>query len=93
MFGRTIWKSGRPTVSLREVAFTDVQAVHGAGRGAWSRSRSSPRGESALRLAQASWAMMHGLCRLKIDGIYIDAKDLDAMSEEAVRLVVARLGR
>ena len=92
MFGRTIWKSGRPTVSLREVAFTTFKRYTARVAALVAESK-LPEGESALRLAQASWAMMHGLCRLKIDGIYIDAKDLDAMSEEAVRLVVARLGR
>ena len=90
MFGRTIWKAGKPTAALREVAF-------GAFRryleriGALAQSLGTGEGASPLRVAQVSWALLHGLCRLRIDGIYVDVGDLDAMSDEAARLILARV--
>lgn len=88
MFGRTIWKIGRPTSELRAVAYDCFQryvdrivALLGAG------ARQS--GSRPLRLAQASWATLHGLCRLLIDGIYVDPEDIVEVSDEAVRLLVA----
>ncbi len=87
MFGRTIWKAGQPTESLRAVAHASFRryldrtaTLHGAALGKSQRS---------LRVAQASWATLHGLCRLLIDGIYVDRADLDAMSEEAAALLLA----
>lgn len=35
--------------------------------------------------------MLHGLVRLRIDGIYLDTGNLDAMAEEAVRFLLGRL--
>ena len=46
---------------------------------------------NVLRVAQASWAMLHGLVRLRIDGIYVDTGNLDAMADEAVRFLLGRL--
>lgn len=91
MFGRVIWKAGAATASLRAVA-------HGAFRRyldrALERSPAPGAGDMrALRRAQAGWATLHGLCRLLIDGIYVDRADLDAMSDEAVDLLLAGLER
>lgn len=90
MFGRALWKVGRPTDSLREIAYATFRRY--ALRVIAIAAEASITEEGAgLRLAQASWAMLHGLCRLRIDGIYVDASDLDAMGEEAARMVLARL--
>jgi AcrR family transcriptional regulator len=90
MFGRAIWRAGTPTEALRTIAYAvfrgyveRVEAV--------VRARGAPADLDPLRLAEASWAMLHGLCRLRIDGIYVDPVDVDAMSEEAARLVLARI--
>ena len=90
MFGRTIWKAGEPTEALRAVA-------HGAFRryleriGALAGALGAEPTGNPLRIAQASWALLHG--RLRIDGIYVDAGDVDAMSDEAVRMILARIDR
>lgn len=90
MFGRTIWKIGRPTDSLRAVAFGTfrkyVEQVEGL-----VGTVALPEGTNVLRVAQGSWAMLHGLVRLRIDGIYLDTGNLDAMAEEAVRFLLGRL--
>lgn len=87
MFGRMIWKAGAPTEALREIAYgTFRRYVAHAGTGAATGARQSKR---ALRLAQVAWATVHGLCRLLIDGIYLDRADLDAMSEAAVDVLLA----
>lgn len=90
MFGRTIWKAGRPTDSLRAVAFATFRRYVESVQALVARTSEAER-PNALRVAQASWAMLHGLCRLRIDGIYVDAGDLDAMADEAVRFLLGRL--
>lgn len=91
MFGRTLWKSGQPSDELKQIAFTSFRRY--AERVAALLSDTSlPEGSQPLRLAQASWATLHGLCRLLIDGIYVDRADMEAVSEEAVQVMVRSLG-
>lgn len=90
MFGRTIWKNGAPTEALRDVAHAAFRRYAARVIALAHEARLAEEG-AGLRLGQASWAMLHGLCRLHIDGVYVDASDIDAMGEEAVRLVLARL--
>ncbi|MAK22672.1 MAG: TetR family transcriptional regulator [Alcanivorax sp.] len=88
MFGRTLWKTGRPTESLTRVAhgcfrrYVDKLQADGIGA-------HLPGGTDALRVAQASWATLHGLCRLLLDGIYVDRQDMEAVSDRAVALMLA----
>lgn len=90
MFGRTLWKAGRPSASLRRIA-------HGCFRRYVERMSEPaqraalPAGAEPLRVAQASWATLHGLCRLLLDGIYVDRRDMEAVSDQAVRLMLAGL--
>jgi AcrR family transcriptional regulator len=96
MFGRTIWKGGTPTESLRAVAYGTFRRyvehafahVDPKARAAAARSD-----KSALRSAQVGWATVHGLCRLLIDGIYLKRADVGAMIEAAVDVLLAALNR
>lgn len=90
MFGRTIWKAGTPTPALRAVAFGSFRRYL-ERMGELASGMPNRDAESPLRTAQASWALLHGLCRLRIDGIYVDAADLDAMSDEGARILLARV--
>jgi AcrR family transcriptional regulator len=88
MFGRHLWKVGRPTQELQTVAYRVFRDY------ARDIGRLEPvidlRGHrSMLRLAQASWATLHGLCRLLIDGIYVNVGDLEEISDEAVAMMMA----
>ncbi len=84
MFGRSIWKAGEPTESLRSLAFStfrrylDYVAAMDPAVG---------RGKAGLRRAQARWATVHGLCRLMIDGVYADGADLAGMTAAAADLL------
>ena len=90
MFGRTLWKAGRPSPALTRVA-------HGCFRRYVEAVRldhlAVPDGADPLRVAQASWATLHGLCRLLLDGIYLRREDMEAVSDQAVTLMLAGLGR
>ena len=90
MFGRTLWKTGEPTDELRQVAFTSFRR-YAERLGSLLSSSALPNGSSPLRVAQASWATLHGLCRLLIDGIYVDRRDMEEVSEEAIRLMLMAL--
>lgn len=89
MFGRTIWKTGEPTDELRQVAFRSFRRY--AQRIEELRPAVPDRETSMLRIAQASWATLHGLCRLLIDGIYVNRGDLEEISEAAVGMMAASL--
>jgi AcrR family transcriptional regulator len=90
MFGRPIWKSAQPSDELRHTAFACFR--HYAERiTTLIGSARIPLGSKPLRLAQASWATLHGLCRLMIDGIYVNHADMQEVSDEAVRLMLTVL--
>jgi len=89
MFGRTLWKSGEPTPELKKVAYRSFRH-YAEGLSALLQGR-LPKGTDPLRVAQASWATIHGLCRLTIDGIYVDRQDMEAVSQQAVALIMAAL--
>jgi len=89
MFGRTIWKSGTPTEELKRVAYRSFRR-YAEGLGALVQGR-LPAATDPLRVAQASWATIHGLCRLVIDGVYVDREDMQAVSQQAVALIMAAL--
>ncbi|KZX79366.1 TetR family transcriptional regulator, partial [Alcanivorax sp. HI0011] len=74
MFGRTIWKSGDPTDELKAVAYRSFR--HYAERLGSQLQGRLPADTDPLRVAQASWATIHGLCRLVIDGIYVNRDDM-----------------
>lgn len=91
MFGRTIWKNGQPTDDLKRVAFGSFRRyAEQLGRLFQGRL---PNNTDPLRVAQASWATLHGLCRLLIDGIYVNREDMEAVSEQAVALILAALSQ
>jgi AcrR family transcriptional regulator len=89
MFGRTIWKSGDPTDELKAVAYRSFR--HYAERLGSQLQGRLPADTDPLRVAQASWATIHGLCRLVIDGIYVNRDDMEAVSQQAVALIMAAL--
>lgn len=92
MFGRTIWKAGVPTEALREVAYATFRSyAERIAEVLASLGETNP--EKQLRLAQVSWATLHGLCRFLIDGIYVDQRDLDDISQTAVTLLLDALRR
>ena len=90
MFGRPIWKVGTPTDELKQIAYRTFRQ-YADKIAAILPAQSLPSGSNPLRLAQASWATLHGLCRLMIDGIYVNSADMEEVSEESVRLMMAAL--
>ncbi len=88
MFGRRLWKQARPTAELKTVAYATfrryAERIAALDPGA--------QGRRSLRLAQASWATLHGLCHLLIDGIYVDAADMEEVSSLAVEMMLKAVG-
>lgn len=89
MFGRPIWQAAKPSQELKDTAFACFR--HYADSIAALLAHSPLQGRKPLRLAQASWATLHGLSRLIIDGIYIHQADMEEVSDEAVRMMLAVL--
>jgi AcrR family transcriptional regulator len=89
MYGGTIWKNGTPTETLSKVSkvsfklwLGEIEKLQQAGV--------LKQATSALRLAQVTWATLHGLCHLSNDRIYIDSTDVDDMGRTAVKLLLAQ---
>jgi len=86
MFGETLWLQSQPSEELQQVASHSFQK--------WVEliDRLQQQGfiednQPALRMAQISWAMMHGLARLLIDGVYVDRKQIAEMSQAVSSLL------
>ncbi len=87
MYGKEIWKAGKPTESLQQISkhcFRNwlkwVEMLQQAGILAPEKP--------ALRVAQSSWAALHGLCCLFNNGIYVDRKDIDDIARNTVHMLI-----
>ncbi|MCP4596660.1 TetR/AcrR family transcriptional regulator [Neptuniibacter sp.] len=87
MYGREIWKCGVPTESLRSISkecfrnwlkWVEVLQKDGIF---------DPE-QPTLRVAQSSWAALHGLCRLFNDGIYVDRDDIEDIAKNTVHMLI-----
>lgn len=87
MFGRDIWKSGKPTESLKCEAYGSFRS-YARMISSWQQSGLLPADMESVRFAQVSWSMLHGLSRLLIDGIYVDSEAMEGMCQMAVRVLL-----
>ncbi len=85
MFGGTLWKDKQSPSKLKEVAYPSFQFQVEITK-AWQEKGVLPNSPSTLRLAQVTWATLHGIAQLVIDGIYADASQIDEMCQCAVDL-------
>ncbi len=88
MYGGTIWKNGTPTDTLSQVSKTSFKLWLGEIE-KLQQDGVLKQSASALRLAQVTWATLHGLCNLSNDRVYIDPKDIDDMGRTAVKLLLS----
>ncbi len=86
MYGKEIWKLGKPTPSLQQISKASfrlwVDLVE-----KMQQQGVLPANHSALKTAQASWASLHGLTRLLIDGVYVERRELEEIAETLVDLL------
>lgn len=84
MFGARLWKSQQLTESLKVEAHNAFKVYIEQIR-LWQKSMNNVSVD-ALRFAQVSWSTLHGMSRLLIDGIYIDATAINVMSDTAAKM-------
>ncbi|MBL4821945.1 MAG: TetR/AcrR family transcriptional regulator [Colwellia sp.] len=85
MFGGTLWKDKKSPSKLKEVAYPSFQ-FQLEMTNYWQEKGLLPTSANTLRLAQVTWATLHGIAQLVIDGIYADASQIDEMCQCAVDL-------
>lgn len=91
MFGQVTWKN-QPSASL-------VKKGHGSFRRYAEMIRDlQASGDlsadvDSLRLAQTTWATLHGLCRLKNDGVFESSESIEEISLYAVNMMMVVLGQ
>jgi len=92
MFGSTLWKKedGKPNSSqtLIDVAYPSFQYQVEMTE-AWQEKGLLPKSQNSLRLAQVTWATLHGIAQLVIDGIYADDSQIDEMCQCAISLFIS----
>lgn len=104
MFGSTLWKqeqkgskngnkvnqsvTSTSSQALIDVAYPSFQYQVEMTQ-AWQQKGILPKSQNSLRLAQVTWATLHGIAQLVIDGIYGDASQIDEMCQCAVDLFIS----
>ena len=88
MFGRVIWKENNSTEALKKIAYATFNYQVEMTK-LWQEQGIIIREENSLRLAQVTWATLHGIARLVIDGIYAQDSQIDEMCECAVNVFLA----
>lgn len=97
MFGSTLWKKegknagekANSSQHLIDVAYPSFQFQVKMTE-AWQQKGILPKSQNSLRLAQVTWATLHGIAQLVIDGIYGDASQIDEMCQCAVELFTSQ---
>ncbi|WP_286236903.1 TetR/AcrR family transcriptional regulator [Neptuniibacter halophilus] len=87
MYGRDIWKSGAPTESLQQISKNCFRNWLKWVEVLQQQGIFDPE-QPTLRVAQSSWAALHGLCRLFNDGIYLDRADIDEIARNSVQMLI-----
>lgn len=103
MFGSTLWKKDLPSANeqgqhkaegvskssqnLINIAYPSFQYQLEMIQ-TWQQKGILPKSQNSLRLAQVTWATLHGIAQLVIDGIYGDASQIDEMCQCAVELFI-----
>jgi len=90
MFGKTIWGNDQSTDQLKTIAYDNFN-FHLAQIKEWQSREIIHPHEDSLRLAQVSWAALHGLSRLFIDGVYINKDNLSALADTIVHILQPKL--
>jgi len=85
MFGSTLWKNNLGNQSLKDTAYPSFQYQLTMTE-LWQQQGILNAQENTLRVAQVTWATLHGLAMLFIDGIYTHDTNIDEMCECAVNL-------
>ncbi|MGB2740877.1 MAG: TetR/AcrR family transcriptional regulator [Cognaticolwellia sp.] len=88
MFGRVIWKENNSTETLKKIAYASFNYQVEMTK-LWQEQGIIIQNENALRVAQVTWATLHGIARLVIDGIYAQENQIDEMCECAVNVFLA----
>ncbi len=85
MFGSTLWRGASPSEELKQQAYPCFQQQLAMIR-QWQQQGLLPTQQDPLRLAQITWATLHGIARLVNDGVYADSQHISAMVDCAVAL-------
>ena len=87
MYGREIWRAGKPTESLQAVSRHSFRIWRQWIETLFEQGMFD-RNESPRRIAQAHWASLHGLCRLFNDGVYINHEERDDIARTMLRAML-----
>lgn len=87
MFGHQLWQSDSENTALKSVSYPCFQYQVEMTR-VWQEQGVYPKSENPTRLAQVTWATMHGLAKLYIDGIYTQSATIEQMCDTAINMLL-----
>lgn len=89
MFGKDIWREQQSSQGLHDIAYKTFE-YHVSLIKRWQQQGILPAQPSPLRIAQVTWGALHGISKLFIDGIYIEQKNLQELTDTIVVLFHAK---
>lgn len=89
MYGGKIWKQKLATESLQAASRNSFRRWLNHIETLQSLQLTNQE-ETPLRIAQVTWATLHGLCRLANDGVYINSDQVMEMGKSAARMIFAK---
>ncbi len=92
MFGSRLWKSAELTSTLLEGARGIFRDYLGFVEN-WQAQGVITPAVSTTQFAQLTWSTLHGLCRLMIDGIYVNTESAESIGDAAKLLFFNRQGK
>ena len=87
MFGREIWAQNNSSQALHNIAYQNFD-YHVKLIAQWQAQNVIPTNGPALRVAQVTWGALHGISKLFIDGVYVEQKNLDELSQTLVNTLL-----
>lgn len=85
MFGGHLWKSDSVAPTLQKEAHGVFRAYAELVR-SWQQQKLINPQLNTVRYSQVSWSTLHGMSRLLIDGIYLDAKAMKPICDQTAKM-------
>jgi len=89
MFGAVTWRNN-PSTTLVEKGHNSFRRYTQIVRNL-QKHGDLPAHVDALRLSQTTWATLHGLCRLKTDGVFVSLDSVEEISLYATNMIFSVL--
>ncbi len=89
MFGAVTWRN-EPSPELIEKGHSTFRRYTNIVKHLQEKG-SLPKSVDVTRMSQTTWATLHGLCRLKTDGVFVSLESVEEISLYAAEMILSLL--